>query len=71
LNAFLNGLSGVLLAGGYAAICNRKIAVHKTFMISAFLVSSVFRVPIGDLAGKTGEKQGTAKFGMLVSLSNN
>jgi uncharacterized membrane protein YozB (DUF420 family) len=34
----------VLLAGGYAAIRNRKIAVHKTFMISAFLVSSMFQV---------------------------
>lgn len=44
LNASLNGISGVLLAGGYAAIRNRKIAVHKAFMIAAFLVSSVFLV---------------------------
>jgi putative membrane protein len=44
LNASLNGLSGVLLAGGYAAIRNGKIAVHKAFMIAAFLVSSVFLV---------------------------
>jgi putative membrane protein len=44
LNASLNGISGVLLAGGYTAIRNRKIAVHKAFMISAFLVSSVFLV---------------------------
>src|ERR1700747_1414894 len=44
LNASLNGLSGVLLAGGYAAIRNGKIVVHKTFMISAFVVSSVFLV---------------------------
>jgi putative membrane protein len=42
LNASLNGLSGILLAGGYAAIRNGKVAVHKTFMISAFVVSSVF-----------------------------
>jgi putative membrane protein len=42
LNASLNGLSGILLAGGYAAIRNGKVAVHKTFMISAFIVSSVF-----------------------------
>ncbi len=42
LNASLNGVSAVLLAGGYAAIRNGKIAVHKTFMISAFAVSSVF-----------------------------
>jgi putative membrane protein len=44
LNASLNGTSGVLLACGYAAIRNGKIAVHKAFMIAAFLVSSVFLV---------------------------
>lgn len=44
LNASLNGLSAVLLAGGYAAIRNGKRGVHKAFMISAFLVSSVFLV---------------------------
>ena len=44
LNASLNGASGVLLAFGYAAIRNGKVAVHKTFMISAFVVSSVFLV---------------------------
>jgi uncharacterized membrane protein YozB (DUF420 family) len=42
LNASLNGVSAVLLAGGYAAIRSRKIVVHKAFMISAFVVSSVF-----------------------------
>jgi putative membrane protein len=44
LNASLNGISGVLLASGYAAIRNGKIAVHKGFMIAAFVVSSVFLV---------------------------
>lgn len=44
LNASLNGVSAVLLAGGYAAIRSGKIAVHKAFMISAFVVSSVFLV---------------------------
>jgi uncharacterized membrane protein YozB (DUF420 family) len=42
LNASLNGVSGVLLACGYAAISNGKVAVHKAFMISAFVVSSIF-----------------------------
>jgi putative membrane protein len=42
LNASLNGTSAVLLACGYAAIRAGKIAVHKAFMISAFVVSSVF-----------------------------
>jgi putative membrane protein len=42
LNASLNGTSAILLAGGYVAIRSGKIAVHKAFMISAFVVSSVF-----------------------------
>jgi uncharacterized membrane protein YozB (DUF420 family) len=44
LNATLNGTSAVLLAGGYAAIRSRKITVHKAFMVSAFVVSSVFLI---------------------------
>jgi putative membrane protein len=44
LNASLNGISGVLLACGYAAIRNDKRDVHKAFMIAAFAVSSVFLV---------------------------
>jgi uncharacterized membrane protein YozB (DUF420 family) len=42
LNASLNGLSGILLACGYAAIRARRIEIHKRFMISAFAVSCVF-----------------------------
>jgi uncharacterized membrane protein YozB (DUF420 family) len=44
VNASLNGTSAVLLACGYAAIRAGKIAVHKAFMIAAFVVSSVFLV---------------------------
>lgn len=44
LNACLNGTSAVLLACGYVAIRQRKIALHKTFMISAFAMSSAFLV---------------------------
>jgi uncharacterized membrane protein YozB (DUF420 family) len=44
LNASLNGVSAILLAGGYAAIRSGKITVHKRFMISAFAVSSTFLV---------------------------
>ena|SRR6202040_3295473 len=44
LNASLNGVSAILLAGGYAAIRSGKVAVHKRFMISAFAVSSTFLV---------------------------
>jgi putative membrane protein len=42
LNAALNGISAVLLAGGYAAIRAGKRDVHKVFMISAFATSTVF-----------------------------
>src|SRR3989440_1963189 len=42
LNASLNGVSAILLAGGYVAIRSGKMAVHKGFMIAAFCVSSAF-----------------------------
>jgi len=44
LNATLNGTSAVLLTCGYVAIRARKIAVHKAFMIAAFLTSMAFLV---------------------------
>jgi putative membrane protein len=43
-NASLNGISAVLLAGGYVAIRAGKRDVHKAFMISAFTVSTIFLV---------------------------
>jgi uncharacterized membrane protein YozB (DUF420 family) len=42
LNASLNGISALLLAGGYAAIRAGKMQVHKRFMVSAFCVSAIF-----------------------------
>lgn len=44
LNATLNGTSAILLTCGYVAIRARKIAVHKTFMIAAFLTSTAFLI---------------------------
>jgi uncharacterized membrane protein YozB (DUF420 family) len=44
LNASLNGISALLLAGGYAAILAGKRDVHKVFMVSAFTVSTIFLV---------------------------
>ena len=44
LNAALNGTSAVLLVCGYAAIRARKVAVHKAFMIAAFLTSTAFLI---------------------------
>lgn len=44
LNACLNGLSGILLACGYAAIRAGKKSVHKAFMLSAVGVSALFLI---------------------------
>jgi putative membrane protein len=44
LNATLNGTSAVLLTCGYVAIRAHKIAVHKAFMIAAFLTSTAFLI---------------------------
>jgi putative membrane protein len=44
LNAALNGISGLLLVGGYAAIRSGKRELHKKFMLSAFFVSCAFLV---------------------------
>src|SRR5271167_960051 len=44
LKATLNGTSAVLLAAGYSAIRSGKTALHKKFMVSAFLVSCAFLV---------------------------
>jgi uncharacterized membrane protein YozB (DUF420 family) len=44
LNASLNGISAVLLVCGYAAIRSGKMIVHKRFMVSAFVASTVFLI---------------------------
>jgi putative membrane protein len=44
LNAALNGTSAILLVAGYTAIRNRKIELHKKFMVSAFAVSTIFLI---------------------------
>jgi len=44
LNACLNGLSGILLACGYAAIRAGKKDIHKAFMLSAVGVSLLFLI---------------------------
>ena len=44
LNAFLNGTSAVLLTVGYVSIRLKKVAAHKTCMVTAFGVSSLFLI---------------------------
>ena len=42
LNAFLNGSCAMLLALGYLSIRKNRIPSHKSFMLSAFAVSTLF-----------------------------
>ena len=42
VNAFLNGTSAVLLTVGYVFIRLKKVTAHKTCMVTAFVVSSLF-----------------------------
>jgi Predicted membrane protein len=44
VNASLNALSGILLACGYAFMRQRRIELHRRFMIAAFAASSLFLV---------------------------
>jgi putative membrane protein len=43
-HAFLNSLATIFLVGGYFAIINKNIKVHRRFMWSAFTVSCIFLV---------------------------
>jgi len=42
INATLNGLAAILLVGGYSAIRAGRIELHKKFMVSAFITSTIF-----------------------------
>ena len=44
INAGLNGACTILLVCGFVAIINKKIRVHRAFMLSAFGCSTVFLV---------------------------
>ncbi len=44
VNASLNFTSAVFLGGGYWAIRNKRIAVHRACMIAAFAVSVLFLI---------------------------
>jgi uncharacterized membrane protein YozB (DUF420 family) len=42
INACLNGIAALLLAGGYAMIRRRRIAAHRRFMLAALTASAFF-----------------------------
>lgn len=44
LNAALNGTSALLLATGFVSIRRRQVTAHRTCMLSAFVVSTLFLV---------------------------
>ena len=44
INASLNGMSGLLLIVGYVLIRQRKITAHKSCMLTAFVLSSLFLI---------------------------
>ena len=44
VNATLNGLSGVCLLAGLWAILNKKREIHRRFMTSALIISTLFLV---------------------------
>jgi putative membrane protein len=53
-NATLNGTAAVLLVGGRVAVARRKTKVHRTFMLSAFAVSTAFLVSYLTRVALTG-----------------
>jgi uncharacterized membrane protein YozB (DUF420 family) len=42
LNAILNGISALLLSGGYIAIRCQRVSIHKSCMLSACVTSTLF-----------------------------
>ena len=42
INAFLNSLTSILLIGGFVAIKNKRIELHRKFMFSAIVLSVLF-----------------------------
>ncbi len=44
LNGTLNSATAILLIAGFLAIRSKKISLHRTFMLSAFALSSIFLI---------------------------
>ncbi|MFT5913594.1 MAG: putative membrane protein [Flammeovirgaceae bacterium] len=44
LNGTLNSATAILLIAGFLAIRSKKIELHRTFMLSAFVLSSIFLI---------------------------
>ena len=66
LNATLNGISALLLLGGFVAIKQKAIAIHKRFMLSAFGTSTLFLISYVIYHAQVGSKRIEAA-GLLVA----
>ena len=74
LNATLNGVSAVLLAGGYGFIRRRRVAAHVACMLGAFGVSTLFLVSYVVYHWHAGSRPFTGQgwirpvyFGLLIT----
>ena len=56
LNAILNGISALMLSGGFLAIRRRNIAVHKRFMLSACVTSVLFLTSYLEYHAQVGSR---------------
>jgi putative membrane protein len=56
LNATLNATAAVLLLAGWWNIKRRRIAVHRRFMIAAFVASSLFLISYVTYHAQIGSK---------------
>src|SRR5271170_37276 len=54
LNAILNGTSAVLLVCGRVAIANKRIALHRAIMLTAFATSTLFLISYLTRVALTG-----------------
>jgi len=41
-NVVLNSMSALALLGGFAAVRSQRVALHRAFMLSAFILSTIF-----------------------------
>lgn len=74
LNATLNGISALLLTGGYAMIRRRRVAAHRACMLAAWVTSMVFLASYSVYHAFAGSKpypgQGSMRlvyFAILIS----
>ena len=66
LNAILNSLSAVLLCSGYIAIRRRHESIHKTCMLTACVISTLFLISYLTYHYHIGSKPFTGQGGIRL-----